>query len=330
MRQIPRIGWIAVLMAIAAAPTAADKKRAQPVTIATGVSPGPVTMETVNASWKGSRCQIRFGPEIPRGKTNTGWSRSKWILAPTLPGDKKRYLRLWVSDRAALDSEGYLRRGKFIRPGTPFIALGWSFQNATKRKDLVLGLRFEQVPVQARLEFRDTKAIDLEDMERLAKVELFQVLGKPPPTRLPPSVQQRRVAETVQQPKAGSPPILPPTEAPPIPTSDSVYRPTVEVHAASVNPAQVFPGSQISLMIHYEVSGIPAGTSFEVVERRILKREGRVLVTFEEKLPRASGSYTSAQQIDVSAGMSVGIYSLEAEVSLAGVTAKASALFEIR
>ena len=84
------------------------------------------------------------------------------------------------------------------------------------------------------------------------------------------------------------------------------------------------------MLIHYEVTGRPPGASFEVAERRVLKLGGKVLTSFEEKLPRASGSYTSTQQIDVAAGMSAGIYSFEAEVSLAGVTAAGTALFEIR
>ena len=48
MRLIGRkIGWTAVAMAAAVAPAAAAQKRAQPVAVATGISPGPVTLDAL-------------------------------------------------------------------------------------------------------------------------------------------------------------------------------------------------------------------------------------------------------------------------------------------
>ena len=83
-------------------------------------------------------------------------------------------------------------------------------------------------------------------------------------------------------------------------------------------------------MIHYVVKGIPPGASFEIGEVRTLIKAGQTVATFEEKVPRPSGTFVSAQEIDVAPGTAPGIYSYEAEVSIAGVTAKGSALFEVQ
>ena len=330
--------WIGAIMVILAVPAAADKKRVQPVSVAAGVSPEPVTMKTVNRRWKEARCQVRFGAEIAKGKDRAGWSRSKWLLAPSLPGDRKLFVRLWVSDRALLDRQGLLRRSKFIRPGTPFIAAGWSYREPANQKHLILELRFRQAPVQARLEFRNTRAIDLEDVERIARVELFQLLAAPAPSPVraaqpsrPVAAAPRPTAQPVRaapyKPRAGQPAS---SEGPLPLDAGAVYRPSIQVVAASVKPARASRGSQITLLIQYAVNGLPPGTNFEVTERRILKLGEKTLGDFEEKLPRAIGSYTSAQQIDIPDTAAPGIYSFQAEVSLIGLTGRASALFEIQ
>ena len=113
---------------------------------------------------------------------------------------------------------------------------------------------------------------------------------------------------------------------------------------------EVLPGRQIDLLFYCDPAADaspparcpgaappapPGGSStpaagFEITERRILKLNGKTLATFEETLPRTLGSYTSAQRIDVPDNAAPGVYTFEAEVSLAGLTARDSALFEIR
>ena len=148
-----------------------------PVAVVPGVAPEPVTLETVNRRWSGQRCQLRVEAEIRRGTDRMGWSSSGWMTAPTLPGDKKVEFRILVSDRAVLVNGGYLRRNRTIRPGTVFRSRGWRLTDPRKQRGLVIDLEFEQVPVQARMVFRGgDRLVDLEDVERIARIELFQLL----------------------------------------------------------------------------------------------------------------------------------------------------------
>jgi hypothetical protein len=61
-----------------------------------------------------------------------------------------------------------------------------------------------------------------------------------------------------------------------------------------------------------------------------LKSGDAQLGNFEEKLPRTTGTYTSTQKIRVPDDLPPGVYTFEASVTLAGKTALATALFEIR
>ena len=149
-----------------------------PVTVAPGVAPEPVTMETVNRRWQGKRCQLRVTADIRRNRDRMGWSASKWMEAPTLPGDKKLKFRLLVADREALAEGGYLSRNRSVRPGTIFQSGGWRLTDPGRERGLVLDLQFDQPPVEARMEFQGgNRLVDLEDLERVARIELFQLLA---------------------------------------------------------------------------------------------------------------------------------------------------------
>lgn len=181
-RAIQRNRWTplqaSLLLILGGCSAGPPPQAAAPVTVAPGVVPGPVTMETVNQRWRGKRCQLRVAAEIRRNTDRTGWSASRWMEAPTLPGDRKLQFRLLVADRAALAGGGYLSRGRSVRPGTIFQSNGWRLSDPGRQRGLVLDLQFEQPPVEARMEFRGgDRLVDLEDVEQVARIELFQLLA---------------------------------------------------------------------------------------------------------------------------------------------------------
>lgn len=177
----PKPRWAAqaaALLILASCAAGPKSQTTTPVIVAPGVAPEPVTLETVNQRWQGKRCHLRVEARIRRGKDRRGWSASEWMKAPTLPGDQRLEFRILVSDRAALANGGYLRRNRSIRPGTIFRSGGWRLSDPDRQRGLVLDLEFEQVPVQARMVFRGgDRLADLEDVERIARVELFQLLA---------------------------------------------------------------------------------------------------------------------------------------------------------
>lgn len=174
LRKLAPVSLLLILAGCGAPPP----QVATPVAVAPGVAPEPVTMETVNQRWQGKRCQLRVAAEVRRNRDDMGWSSSRWTEAPTLPGDRKLEFRLRVADRDALAEGGYLSRNRSLRPGTIFQSAGWRMTDPGRERGLVLDLRFEQVPVEARMEFRGAaRLIDLEDLERVARIELFQLLA---------------------------------------------------------------------------------------------------------------------------------------------------------
>jgi hypothetical protein len=293
-----------------------ERKIVTPVPISSA-APEPVTIDTVNRRWKGARCQIRFPIEIKKDRDDNGWSHSDWLKAPSLPDDKELKIRLLVSDREALVRSGYLSQKKVLRPGTAFIAQGWRLENPNKEKGLMLDLRFESLPIQARMEFKGGDRLDdLELVEQAMRIDLFQLYEVSQPVLNtqkipePEPVKKERVAEQST-----------PTQS---------YDPSVKILAASVQPAQVSRGGKIELIITYVIGGLPPGSGFEVVEKRDIKSGEKVMGSFDDRKSRLSGTYTTTHKIDVAANTAPGVYTFQAVVNLAGKTSEASALFEVR
>jgi hypothetical protein len=196
-----------------------------------------------------------------------------------------------------------------------FTCVGWGLAEPRKQRGLLLNLEFDGLPVKARMEFEDSdKLEDLEDVERLARIELFVVTAKaaPPPPPPPP------------------PAPAPATAAAPAVEAPQVYEPAVRILGASVNPAQLTRGAQMDLVITYVVEGLPPGASFPANEERNLLVGDRQLAHFEQQIPRTTGTFTSAQKIAVPATLKPGVYRFQARISVAGKSAAADALFEVR
>jgi hypothetical protein len=275
-------------------------RKVEPVTISS-VAPEPVTLESVNRRWGGARCQIRTAVEIKKDRDKAGWSKSDWLRAPVLPGEKAIRIRLWVSDRDALAREGYLRRNTEVRPGTAFIATGWRFADPSKKKGIVFDLRFEALPVKARMEFKGADQLeDLEDAEQLARIELFQLHEG--------SQQSASSSESPSSRSAG---------------------PTITVVSAAVEPKLVRRGGEVELLITYTVGG-GSQAAVQVSETRELRKGESNIGTFSDTKTRVPGTYTSSRKIQVTPTTPAGSYTFRALVSIAGTSSEASTSFEVR
>ena len=138
----------------------------------TGIAPASVTLQSVRQQWNGSRAQIRFPAKLRKSK---GWAQSKWMNAPTLPGEKKMRVRLLVSDYDLVRQQGRLSARDEIRAGTFFVIDDWQLTYPNKERGLVIDMHFEDTPVRARLEYGiNIRLSDIEQAERVARIELFQ------------------------------------------------------------------------------------------------------------------------------------------------------------
>lgn len=279
---------------------AKERNRIQPVPIG-GLSPEPVTMDTVNHRWRGARCQIRFSVEIGKG-SDKGWSRSDWLYAPALPGEKPVKIRFSVSNREGLVRGGYLRRNKEIRPGTPFVVTGWHFVEPHKQKGFIVNLRFESLPVDARVEFKDFDRIEhLEDLEQLMRIELFQL----------------HEGSQVAVEAAGE-------------AGTSSGQPNIKIVSATAQPAVVRRGSELELLISYELHGVDLGSGLEIAETRELISGDDRLAVFNATRSRKPGLYTSSHKIQVTESTKPGRYTYRAEIRLNGTVSEASSVFEVK
>jgi hypothetical protein len=259
-------------------------------------------MPNVNRRWAGARCQIRAAVEIKKDRDAAGWSKSDWLKAPVLPGEKEIKIRFLVSNRDLLIREGQLRRNKELRPGTAFIATGWRFADQKKQKGIVIDLRFESLPIEARLEFKGPEKLeDLEDAEQMARFELFQL------------------HEGSQQ-IGGAPGSIEPS----IPAE-----PSVSIVSAAVEPKVATRGSELELLITYNVAGGDQN-GVQVNETRELRLGNKVVGVFNDTKTRVAGYYTSAHKIQVTRAISPGKYTFRASISAGGKSNESTAYFEIR
>lgn len=271
------------------------------------VPPEPVTLNSVNRNWTGSRAQIRFPFQITKGTDSEGWFESKWAEFPE-DGSEIQFL---VSDRDALRE---IIPKKHILVGASLICDGWSLRRPEKGKDLQVDFHFENYPVRARIVFDDKDLEDLPEAESFLRLKVLKFYAK--------GEQLSAI------PPAPSAPPSPPASAPAV-AGPATYKPRSEILAASVQPARVKAGQEVDLIISYRLDGVPAGAVFETVEQRALYQGGEKITAFEEPIDRTPGSFTSSKKVKVPASAKPGVYLFHARVLFAGSEAKAEALFEV-
>jgi hypothetical protein len=92
----------------------------------------------------------------------------------------------------------------------------------------------------------------------------------------------------------------------------------------------VSPGQTINLEVTYEVSGVPPGSEIEVLERRVVLRDGEILTTLEASVRRGPGTHRSSQSLTVPASIAPGVYELRVQVSGAAAESSSETLFQVR
>ena len=207
----------------------------------------------------------------------------------------------------------------------------WSIPD--KGKGLHIKLRFESVAVDARMEFTKHRLDDLEDVERVMRVQIFQLSGPAPgavsltqntPSGAPPAQQ----APTLT-PRSLVPPAPAANPSPPAQEEPATFSPQVKIDLVGVQPANVEKGTEVQLVINYQVEGIPPGVPFKIVEDRSLRFGETVIYQFDDSIARTAGTYSSAETVTVPADAPSGVYTFQAKVTLAGVSSEGSALFQV-
>ena len=96
-----------------------------------------------------------------------------------------------------------------------------------------------------------------------------------------------------------------------------------------MDPPRVQRGEETELLVTYEVSGVPPGGAWEVVELREILKGDRSLTTLEDRYQRGSGSYSTTHRIRIPGDLAPGVYRLEATIRLLGLEDGKTAIFEV-
>jgi hypothetical protein len=272
---------------------------------------------------------------IKKDRNKQGWSFSEWIHSPELPGQMRIEFRIGVSRRDLLLEKGYLYRDMSLRPGTAFVGEEWDLSRPDKRRGLRLTLRLQDLPVQAVVEFKKDRLVDLEDMEQAMRIQIFQLTGS---TELAPTL-----SEALPGPMPASSELSPGDPAALLPRGDSLpqsgsaavpepaqgFKPQVQVLSASVQPLEVRAGGEMKLVMQYRVEGLPDGFEYEVSEVRRIVSDNATAGEFADTVSRPVGSFTSAQTVQTPANATPGLYTFRAIVRLAGIEAEGAAFFRV-
>ncbi len=277
----------------------------------------------VNQRWQGARCRLRYEMKIKRGRNSEGWSRAPHMMYQS-PGERVLNLIFEVSDRAALERAGILRGGA-IPVGTDFIAKGWGLLAPEDAKGVFLELRFADAPVDARWLFigqghfspKSFPLSRLDEVERYMRLQAFAI-----------AAADEQLVETPKTPAASASPAGP--GAARSGSRENAYSPMITMVAVAAQPAEAVAGGVVALVLTYEVSGIPPGARFLVVERREIDLAGHVVAQFEQKLQRVADTFTSTQQIRIPATASSGLYTVRGTATMAGLSASGTALLAVR
>lgn len=273
-------------------------------------------LQQVNERWAGAECRIRFEVPIKKGKDGDGWSKSIWIVPGTQIGKDLAGAKLFVSNRDRLP-------GGRIYPGTSFVAEGWAFDRPKDQDGLRLALRFADGSGKAYFSFRKgfgkVGAKYLETVERWARMEMFHVSAAD------------ETLEEIPVRTAGPAPALSPVESrrspPPVLSPPAALG--LKVMGVTVAPLQARPGSQVDLVVTYALEGGVAGQFSDVLERRVILRDGQVLTTLEATVARVPGTHKSIQTLGVPADLEAGIYELRASVEIDGRKGDGAAIFQV-
>lgn len=296
-----RAGWVVAMAAMAAVAGAGP-----------AVASDRMTLEEANRRWSGARCRSGIEITLSDKRPKDGWERSLWIFRTPEGGNERVRVLLTGGDRIR---RRYL--GGTLPVGSEFVAVGWNTEKPEGRGTLFLELEHIELGARARVYYMkdwvgNVEVDDLAEFEQWARLTMFEILESPGESLV--EVGSGSAAEG--DPAAAGPPPVGPVE--------------LRVLGAGTEPLSVAPGETVVLTVTYEVSGPPAGRSVEVLERRAVLRDGRVLTTLEATVLRGPGLHRSSQSLTVPASIQPGVLELRASVGAAGSESSGEALFRVR
>lgn len=107
---------------------------------------------------------------------------------------------------------------------------------------------------------------------------------------------------------------------------------SVTVYSAQVEPTEVGPGTDIQLIIHFEVADLPAGAAVPLVEEHQIMFEGRSLFTIPLTYRESwtNGRHNSTIELTIPPNAEPGAYTFIAQIGRQGQLQRKSALFLVR
>jgi len=148
-------------------------------------------------------------------------------------------------------------------------------------------------------------------------------VAAPPQVKMPERPAEEE--QLVDVPASTPPPPAPAAPAAPPPSA----APAINVLAVSAQPARVAPGQQTAMIINYSLEGV-ASSGVQVEERRELVKDETVIQQWRDVVTRAPGTHTSSKPLQVPAQAGPGIYTIKVTLTVSGVQAEGSGIFEVR
>lgn len=283
------------------------------VTIPTlGAAKEKMSLEEANRRWAGARCRSRIPITLKDAKPKDGWVKCEWIYRTPEGGNEHVRVRVtgWDEIRGR-----YL--GGTLPAGTEFIAVGWKTEKSKDRGKLFLELEHAELGARARVYYCKSwvglvAAKELAEFERWARLSMFEIVESPSEQLI-----------TVAAPAPAVPSTMPTASGPPAAAGLAILGTTTE-------PLAVSPGQTIDLVVTYEVTGVAPGNEIEVLERRVILREGEILTTLEAAVRRGPGTHRSTQSLTVPASIAPGVFQMQVRFSGAATEVSDETLFQVR
>lgn len=114
-------------------------------------------------------------------------------------------------------------------------------------------------------------------------------------------------------------------------TPEDTGAPRVSVDRVALEPADLQSGQLSRMVITYELSGLPEGSTVAVREtRRLLREERLVGGPFQSAQTLGNGRHTSVQELRVPATAESGLYTIQGIIEAAGARDSASGQFTVK
>jgi len=271
-----------------------------------------MTLEEANQRWAGARCRSRLEITLNDKKPKSGWAWSK-VIYRTPEGGNDR-VRVWLTEWDRIRAR-YL--GGTLPAGSEFVAVGWGTEKPKGKGTLFLELEHVELEARARVFYgKDwvgkVEVKELAEFERWARLSMFEIVETPGE-----QLVEVEVATSTASPR---------TEAA---APDHTGAVELRILGAATEPLSVAPGRTVVLSVTYEVSGLPSGSTVEVLEQRTIVRDGRVLTTLEASVRRGPGTHRSTQSLTVPASVEPGVLELRASIHAAGAESSGRTLFQV-